>query len=50
MEIGYQEHPRAGGTDDLETFFGIVHRNIGTTFTLKQFHEYWPNAVRYMFM
>ena len=50
MKIGYPEHPRAGGTDDLETFFGIVPRNIGTTFMLKQFHEYWPNAVRYMFI
>lgn len=46
-EIGYPEHPRASGTDDLETFFGIVHRNIGTIFTLKDFKEYWPKAVRY---
>lgn len=46
INIGYPEHPRAGGTDDLETFFGIVHRNIGTVFTLKQFKEYWPSAVR----
>lgn len=45
--IGYPEHPRAGGTDDLETFFGIVHMNLGTTFTLKQFKHYWPKAVRY---
>ena len=48
IDIGYPEHPRSGGTDDLETLFGIVHRNIGTIFTLKQFKEYWPNAVRYM--
>ena len=46
IDIGYPEHLRAGGTDDLETFFGIDHRNIGTVFTLKQFKEYWPSAVR----
>jgi hypothetical protein len=45
--IGYPEHPRAGGTDNLETFFGIVHMNLVTTFTLKQFKHYWPKAVRY---
>ena len=45
--IGCPEHPRASGTDDLETFFGIVHRNIGTVFTLKDFKDYWPKAVRY---
>jgi len=46
-EIGYPEHGRASGTDDLETFFRIVHRYIGTVFTLKQFKEYWPKGVRY---
>lgn len=46
-EIEYPERQRASGTDDLETFFGIVHRNIGTVFTLKDFKEYWPKAVRY---
>ncbi|KAK3752537.1 hypothetical protein QZH41_016313 [Actinostola sp. cb2023] len=25
-EVGYPMHPRAGGTDDLETFFGLGHR------------------------
>ena len=30
--IGYPEHPRAGGTDDLETFFSLTHRYIGNVF------------------
>ena len=45
-EIGYEEHPRAGGTDDLETFFGLTHRYVGNVFTLKQFKEFWPQIVR----
>lgn len=44
--IGYAEHPRAGGTDDLETFFGLTHRYVGNVFTLKQFKEFWPQIVR----
>ena len=45
-ELGYVEHPRAGGTDDLETLFSIVHRRFGATFTLKDWTEYWPKLVR----
>ena len=45
-EIGYPEHPRAGTTDDLESFFGTVHRDVGSVFTLKQFTDYWPKGVR----
>ena len=45
-EIGYEEHPRAEGTDDLETFFGLTHRYVGNVFTLKQFKEFWPQIVR----
>jgi hypothetical protein len=26
--VGYPEHPRAGGTDDLETLFSIAHRRL----------------------
>ena len=44
--IGYAEHPRAGGTDHLETFFGLTHRYVGNVFTLKQFKELWPQIVR----
>ncbi len=35
------EHPRAGGTDDLETLFSIAHRRLGNTFTLKDWCEHW---------
>ena len=45
--IGYPEHPRAGGTDDLETFFSLAHRYLGNVFSLKQFKELWPKLVRY---
>jgi hypothetical protein len=44
--IGYPEHPRAGGTDDLETFFSLTHRYIGNVFSLKQFKEFWQQIVR----
>ncbi|KAK3739432.1 hypothetical protein QZH41_015586 [Actinostola sp. cb2023] len=44
--IGYAEHPRAGGTDDLETLFSIAHRRLGNTFTLKDWCNYWPKLVR----
>lgn len=48
-EIGYAEHPRAGGTDDLETFFSIAHRYLGMLFSLKQFKEMWQKLVRYVY-
>ena len=41
IQIGYP-----GTTDDLESFFGIVHRDVGSVFTLKQFTDYWPKGVR----
>ncbi|CAH1242354.1 Hypp6614 [Branchiostoma lanceolatum] len=44
--IGYEEHPRAGTTDDVEGFFAGLHRHLGNTFTLKQLHERWPTEVR----
>ena len=47
-EIGYSEHPRAGGTDDLETFSSIAHRYLGLVFSLKQFKEKWPKLVGYI--
>ena len=46
--IGYAEHPRAGGTDDLETFFSIAHCYLGLVVSLKQFKEKWPKLVRYI--
>ena len=47
-EIGYAEHPGAGGTDDLETFFSIAHHYLGLVFSLEQFKEKWPKLVRYI--
>ena len=44
--IGFPEHPHAAVTDDLETFYGITHRDLGNVFTLKQFKEYWPKSVQ----
>ncbi|XP_035665314.1 uncharacterized protein LOC118408603 [Branchiostoma floridae] len=45
-DIGYEEHPRAGTTDDVEGFFAGLHRHLGNVFTLKQLHERWPTEVR----
>ncbi|KAK3739892.1 hypothetical protein QZH41_007731 [Actinostola sp. cb2023] len=45
-DVGYPEHPRAGGTDDLENFFAILHRLLGPIFTLKQFCDIWSKVVR----
>ena len=33
--IGYEEHPRAAETDDLESYFCVCHRDLGSIFTLK---------------
>ena len=45
-ELGYCEHPRAGGMDDLETLFSIPHCKLDTTFTLKDWTEYSPMLAR----
>ena len=47
LDIGYEEHPRAAETDDLESYFCIAHRDLGQIFTLKMFKSYWPKSVRY---
>ncbi|XP_078621591.1 uncharacterized protein LOC144887927 isoform X2 [Branchiostoma floridae x Branchiostoma japonicum] len=44
--IGYEEHPRASTTDDVECFFAGLHRHMGNTFTLKELHARWPTEVR----
>lgn len=44
--IGYEEHPRAAETDDLESYFCVCHRDLGSIFTLKEFKPYWPESVR----
>ena len=45
-DIRYPEHPRAGGTDDLETFFSLLHRYLGMIFTLRDFKHFWQKIVR----
>ena len=45
-EIGYEEHPRAGTTDDVEAFFALLHRYLGVIFTLKDFKALWRKLVR----
>ena len=44
--LGYEEHPRAGTTDDVEAFFALLHRFLGLNFTLKQFKALWRKLVR----
>ena len=44
--VGYPEHRRAGGTDDLENLFSILHRVLEAIFTLKQLNEFWTQVVR----
>ena len=45
-DIGYEEHPRAGTTDDVEAFFALLHRYLGLIFTLKEFKALWRKLVR----
>lgn len=47
VELGYEEHPRAGTTDDVEAFFALLHRYLGLIFTLKEFKALWRKLVRY---
>ncbi|KAK3708189.1 hypothetical protein QZH41_017930 [Actinostola sp. cb2023] len=39
LELGYEEHPRAGTTDDVEAIFALFHRFLGNIFTLKEFKQ-----------
>ena len=43
---GFEEHPRAGTTDDVEAFFALLHRFLGLVFTLKDFKALWRRLVR----
>ena len=45
-ELGYEEHPRAGTSDDVEAIIAFLHRMLGVVFTLKQFKSEWKQAVR----
>jgi hypothetical protein len=46
--LGYQEHPRAGTTDDVEGFFSLCRSLLGGTFTLRDFKLQWRKIVRYV--
>ena len=46
LDIGYEEHPQAAETDDLESYFCITHGDLGQIFTSKMFKSYWPKSVR----
>ena len=49
-EIGYEEHPRAGTTDDdVEAIIAFLHRMVGMVFTLKQFKAGWKQVVRLVY-
>lgn len=47
--IGYEEHPRAATTDDVEAFFSICRRQLGQTFTLSEVESAWPKIVQYVY-
>ena len=49
-DIGYEEHPRAGSTDDVEAIIAFFHRILGVVFTLKQFKSGWRNTVRCVYI
>lgn len=46
-DIGFEEHPRAGTSDDLEALFAVYHRDLGVIFTLKEFKYNWKNLAGY---
>ena len=50
MVLGYEEHPRAGTSDDVEAIIALFHRLLGNIFTLKEFKACWRKVVRYFFV
>lgn len=48
--IGYEEHPRAGTSDDVEAIIALFHRFLGAIFTVKEFKACWRKVARYMFI
>ena len=40
--IGYEKHPRAGTSDDVEGFIALFHRSLGMIFTVKELKALWP--------
>ena len=45
--IGYEKHPRAGTSDNVEGFIALFHRFLGVIFTVKELKALWPWIVRY---
>ena len=45
-DIGYEEHPRAGTSDDVEAIIALFHRYLGNIFTAKEFKACWRKVVR----
>ena len=50
MVLGYEKHPRAGTSDDVEAIIALFHRLLGNIFTLKEFKACWRKVVRYYFV
>ena len=47
VELGFEEHLRAGTTDDMEAFFALLHCYLDLIVTLKKFKALWRKLVRY---
>jgi len=46
--LGYEEHPRAFTSDDVEAIIAFFHRYLGAIFTEKEFKACWRKVVRLM--
>ena len=44
--IGYEEHPGAGTSDDVEGFIALFDRFLGAIFTVKELRALWPTLVK----
>lgn len=44
--IGYEEHPQAGTSDDVEAIIALFHCYLGLIFTVKDFKACWRKVVR----
>ena len=45
-DIGYEEHPRAGTSGDVEAIIALFYRYLGNIFTVKEFKACWRKVVR----
>lgn len=39
--FGYEEHPRASTSDDVEAIIALFYRFLGAIFTVKEFKAHW---------